>query len=138
MSALALFCLGACAAGGGGQAQDQTPAQRAAQVTAPIGLPPELAPQPGDSDAPAGSALPAEQPGDITVPSPLEEPTPQPPGDPRTTEQRMRDIRAWDRCVSRAQAQQSEARPGQAIMDSPEEICSQSLGMRDRTSVPYR
>lgn len=139
---LALLGMAGCAAGadgeGAGSTQAQTPAQRAAQVVAPIGLPPALPAEPGDTDGPAPTAGEQSNPGDINVPAPVEEATPQPPGDARTGEQRMRDIRAWDRCVSRAQGQMDEARPGQAILESPEEICTRALGMRSRESVPYR
>jgi hypothetical protein len=47
----------------------------------------------------------------------------------------MEDIRAWDQCVTRVQAA-FESDPMSPQLDSPEEYCSQSLGMSDRDAVP--
>ncbi|MBI1251414.1 MAG: hypothetical protein GC189_08075 [Alphaproteobacteria bacterium] len=66
---------------------------------------------------------------------PGERPGPTPPADPRTTRQRMRDIRAWDRCVMQVQ-RAADDDPLRPQFETPEEHCSQSLGMADRLSVP--
>ena len=76
--------------------------------------------------APAGA-------GDIVVPG--ERPGPTPPADPRTTRERMRDIRAWDRCVMRAQHATADD-PMRPELETPEDICRERLGMSDRLSVP--
>jgi hypothetical protein len=62
-------------------------------------------------------------------------PLPQPPGDPRTSEERIRDIRAWDQCVMQVQGA-FDADPMSPQLTTPEEYCAQSLGMADRTAVP--
>lgn len=56
-------------------------------------------------------------------------------GDPRSIAQRNEDIRAWDQCVSRAQAA-FDTDPMRPQMDSPEELCARSLGMTDRGALP--
>lgn len=58
-----------------------------------------------------------------------------PSGDPRSTAERMQDVNAWDRCVTRVQAAY-ESDPMRPQLDSPEEYCRQSLGMRNRDAVP--
>ena len=58
-----------------------------------------------------------------------------PPGDPRSTSERMEDIRAWDQCVTRVQAAY-ERDPMRPQLDSPEQYCSRSLGMSDRDAIP--
>jgi hypothetical protein len=47
----------------------------------------------------------------------------------------MRDINAWDRCVTHVQSA-FERDPMRPQLQSPEEYCSQSLGMTNRTAVP--
>ncbi len=118
--------------------QDRVLQERAAQVTAPLGRPPESTPNDVATEALADPAPPPEagDPDDIRVPG-QNEPTPLPPGDPRTGDQRMADIRAWDRCVMRAQAQMTDGQPGR-LQESPEELCRRALGMRDRTSPSVR
>ena len=71
--------------------------------------------------------------GDIVVEG--ERPGPTPPADPRTTRERMRDIRAWDRCVMRAQHATADD-PMRPELETPEDICRERLGMSDRLSVP--
>jgi len=78
---------------------------------------------------------PRQNAGDIVVPGGAESPVPPPSGDTRSDSERMRDIRAWDRCVTRAQSM-GESDPMRPQMDSPEELCSRSLGMAGRTAVP--
>ena len=119
--------LGACASGGadpGPANQDRVLQQRAAEQTAPIGPPPQSSGAEVAMEAANDPAPPA--PGTIVV-----------PGDPRTVDQRMTDIRAWDRCVMRAQAQMTDGQPGR-LQDSPEEVCRRALGMADREAIPVR
>jgi hypothetical protein len=72
---------------------------------------------------------------EIVVPGRVQRPVPPPPGDPRTDAQRMRDIRAWDRCVIYAE-NFGERDPMKYQPQSPEEYCSRRLGMADRLAVP--
>lgn len=78
---------------------------------------------------------PASNSGEIVVPGAVEVPAPTPPGDPRSRAQRMRDIRAWDRCLIRAQAA-SDTDPTRYQPDTPEQTCRERLGMADRLAVP--
>jgi|CXWL01.1.fsa_nt_gi hypothetical protein len=72
---------------------------------------------------------------DIVVQGQAERQVPAPNGDPRSTIERVRDVRAWDQCVSRAQAA-GEVDPMRPALETPEELCSRSLGMADRMAVP--
>ncbi|MGE0829915.1 MAG: hypothetical protein AB7O04_11255 [Hyphomonadaceae bacterium] len=74
---------------------------------------------------------------DLVVRGQVDRQIPLPPGDPRTDAQRMRDIRAWDRCVLRAQSA-ADTDPTRYQAESPEELCASSLGMADRLSLPAR
>jgi hypothetical protein len=47
----------------------------------------------------------------------------------------MADIRAWDRCILRAQAQMTDGQPGR-LQESPEELCRRALGMAEREAIP--
>jgi hypothetical protein len=47
----------------------------------------------------------------------------------------MQDIRAWDQCVMRVQGA-AEADPLRPQLVTPEDYCSQSLGMANRTAIP--
>jgi hypothetical protein len=87
----------------------------------------EAAPVPVDTARRSGS--------DIIVPGVRERQVQPPRGDPRSTSERMEDIRAWDQCVTRVQAA-FESDPMSPQLDSPEEYCSQSLGMADRDAIP--
>ena len=80
------------------------------------------------ADPPAAS-------GEVVVPGAITRPVAPVPADPRTSAQRMRDIRSWDRCVMRAQAA-SDTDPTRFQEDSPEDLCRRSLGMPDRESLP--
>ncbi|MGE3143215.1 MAG: hypothetical protein AB7L65_07820 [Hyphomonadaceae bacterium] len=73
--------------------------------------------------------------GDVVVPSARERPVPAPQADPRSVNERMADIRAWDQCVLRVQSQ-GESNPMRPTLSDPEELCSRSLGMSSRTAVP--
>lgn len=81
------------------------------------------------------SAAPPPDDGGVVVRGAIDRPVPAPPGDPRTQAQRMRDIRAWDRCVTQAQSA-GDTDPMRYQAESPEELCSRSLGMAERTAVP--
>lgn len=132
---------------------------------APAPLPPPVASAPRPAPAPAVTAVPAPPPpqvitprttaapaieedeapvavdtsrrdaSDIIVPGVRERQVQPPRGDPRSTSERMEDIRAWDQCVTRVQAA-FESDPMSPQLDSPEEYCSQSLGMPNRDAVP--
>jgi len=58
-----------------------------------------------------------------------------PQGDPRSNEERMADIRAWDQCVIQVQSA-FDADPMRPQLTTPEEYCRDSLGMAERTAVP--
>lgn len=129
------------------QAAPVTPPQQMAAVTpppvqvAPTPAPRTTTPPPQPEIAAQGvSAPPAPRPrapanDDIVVPGVQERQVPPPAGDPRSVAERMQDINAWDRCVSRVQAA-FETDPTRPQLNSPEDVCSQSLGMASRTSVP--
>jgi hypothetical protein len=72
---------------------------------------------------------------DVVVPGVRERQVQAPNGDPRSNAERMQDIRAWDRCVMSVQGA-AEADPLRPQLVTPEDYCSQSLGMAERTSVP--
>ncbi|MBC7767838.1 MAG: hypothetical protein H7124_03555, partial [Phycisphaerales bacterium] len=71
----------------------------------------------------------------IVVPGQREQQVRPPGGDPRSTSQRVEDVRAWDRCVMDVQSA-FESDPMRPQMTSPEEYCRQSLGMNDRLAMP--
>lgn len=83
----------------------------------------------------AEETTPPPADGDIVVPGRVDVPAPTPPGDPRSRAQRMRDIRAWDRCLIRAQSV-ADADPTRYQPETPEQLCRERLGMADRTAVP--
>jgi hypothetical protein len=89
-----------------------------------VTVPPDAPPPPAD-------------PNSVVVPGAVERPVASPSGDPRSAEQRMRDIRAWDDCVLRAQAA-GEADPTRPSLDQPEDVCRSRLGMASRNAVPRR
>lgn len=84
---------------------------------------PEPRPQPRSSD------------DEVIVQGQVDRQVPPPEGDPRSTAERMRDVRAWDQCVSRAQAA-GEVDPMRPAMETPEELCARALGMADRFAMP--
>lgn len=128
------------------QQQTVTPAPQP-QATAPaarapaLSVPPQASPTP--SAAPSAAApTPAPQRSvstdvddAIVVPGQREEQVRPPSGDPRSTAQRMEDVRAWDQCVIQVQSA-FESDPMRPQMTTPEEYCRSSLGMASRTSVP--
>jgi hypothetical protein len=93
---------------------------------------------PGVSAAPAPAPQPAQadaDDGDIVVPGQRESQVPPPGGDPRSTAERVEDIRRWDTCVMQVQ-NAFDRDPMRPQLTSPEEYCSETLGMSSRTSVP--
>ena len=83
--------------------------------------------------APPPDRPPATTPDDLVVPGATQ--LPPPDGDPRTVAQRREDIARWDRCVMRAQGV-AEGDPMRPQLETPEEICRETLGQSSRTSVP--
>lgn len=129
-----------------------------ARSTAPLVTPPASAPvttaPPASApvaSAPVASAPPVAAPSvaapaadrqprrsndeEVVVPGTITRQIPPPNGDPRTESERMQDINSWDRCVTHVQAA-FESDPMRPQLQSPEEYCSQSLGMANRTAVP--
>lgn len=121
------------------------PPQRSAALTAPPASVTTPAPAPVAPSVAAPevrvpvSTTPPPRPrsddDDIIVPGQAQEQVRAPDGDFRSREQRNEDIRAWDRCVSSVQAV-FERDPMRPQLNSPEDYCSQSLGMADRDAIP--
>ena len=112
--------------------------------------PPTAAPTPAPASpslvAPAPSvaapavALPPPPPppvnnDDVTVTAPVERQVTPPPGDPRSQAERREDIQRWDHCVMQMQAA-GDSDPTRPSLESPEDVCSRSLGMVNRNAVP--
>jgi hypothetical protein len=95
--------------------------------------PPVVAPQVSVPTPPP--ARPASADDDIVVPGQVETQVPAPRGDPRTNEERRADIRAWDQCVMQVQSA-FDSDPMSPQLTTPEDYCSTSLGMAERTAVP--
>lgn len=119
------------------------PPPQARVAPAPVAAAPAPA-QVAAAPAPAAAPVTQEQPrpivtqrdaGDVVVPGVRERQVQPPQGDPRSVSERMEDIRSWDQCVTRVQAA-FESDPMNPQLDSPEEYCSQSLGMTNRNAVP--
>lgn len=113
-------------------------APRPPTATPPVTTPAPPAPAP---TAPAASAsdgqtfTPRPQEDTVVVPGQRERQVTPPQGDPRSTAERMEDVRAWDRCVMRVQSA-FDSDPMRPQLESPEEVCSRSLGMSGRTAIP--
>jgi hypothetical protein len=131
-------CAGVTPAGrNAGRAPEAIPAEQSA-----VPAPPAQAPTP--TQAPVASEARIETPppppaprddDDIVVQGEVNRQLPPPEGDPRSNSERMRDIRAWDQCVTRIQAA-GEVDPMRPQLETPEEYCSRALGMADRAAVP--
>lgn len=123
------------------QAVAPPPQQRTAPAAAPTTTPP--ARQQSPVAAPAVSVPTPPPPAqrteanddDIVVPGQIQTQIPAPAGDPRSNEERRADVRAWDRCITQVQSA-FDSDPMSPQLTTPEEYCSSSLGMADRTSVP--
>ena len=114
-----------------------TPAPAPATIARPAPAPAPAAAAPAPTPAPAnerGTFNPNPQDDEVVVPGQRERQI-TPPGDPRSTSERMEDIRAWDRCVMTVQ-NAYERDPMRPQLDSPEQYCSRSLGMANRDAVP--
>ena len=92
-------------------------------------------PPPPTQTAAAQDAGEDEDDGAIVVPGQRDVQVPPPGGDPRSVAERMEDVRAWDQCITTSQAA-FERDPMRPQLDSPEEVCSRTLGMAGRTAVP--
>src|SRR5262245_42697829 len=88
-----------------------------APAPAPVAAPPVAA---SNVAAPAAPGPRASGDEEVVVSGAQQRQVPA-PADPRTTEQRMADIRAWDQCVMRLQGRAENATEPQ--LDSPEEVC---------------
>lgn len=141
-------CAGVESMGRNAQRTEMPPPPEAAAATQmPAPAPPAAAPStPPPAAAPPAAATPAqdasaqdaeadESEGAIVVPGQREMQVPPPSGDPRSVAERMEDVRAWDQCVTATQSA-FERDPMRPQLDSPEEYCSRTLGMADRTAVP--
>jgi hypothetical protein len=73
---------------------------------------------------------------DIVVPGQVRTQVPAPAGDPRTNEERIADVRAWDQCITQVQSA-FDSDPMSPQLTTPEEYCATSLGMAERTAVPF-
>ncbi len=89
---------------------------------------------PAQADPPVATAARSDD-NTVVVPGVRERQVQAPDGDPRSNAERMQDIRAWDRCVMRAQAA-GEADPLRPQLVMPEDYCRESLGMANRLAVP--
>lgn len=125
-----------------------TPAPRASELTTPPAsvatpspepiptqTPPVAAPQVRAPTPTAAPPRPRSDDDDIVVPGQAQEQVIAPQGDFRSREQRNEDVRAWDQCVSSVQAVY-ERDPMRPQLNSPEDYCSQSLGMASRDAIP--
>lgn len=110
------------------------PANVVTPAQAPV-APPVAAPEVRVPVATTPPPRPRSDGDDIVVPGQAREQVRAPDGDFRSREQRNEDIRAWDRCVSSVQAVY-ERDPMRPQLDSPEDYCSQSLGMSSRDAIP--
>jgi hypothetical protein len=90
--------------------------------------------EPAPAATRSGTFTPNPQDDEVVVPGQRERQI-TPPGDPRSTSERMEDIRSWDQCVTRVQSAY-ERDPMRPQLDSPEQYCARSLGMADRDAVP--
>ncbi len=104
--------------------------RNAGRAPAPVATPAEI---------PARAAAPAPTPTasndeDVVVRGQVQRQIPPPAGDPRSNSERIEDLRAWDQCVSHAQAS-FETDPMRPQLDSPEDVCRGALGMASREGV---
>lgn len=140
------FAVAACAGvtPAGRNAQDReaplgppsvTAAQESPGPAAPVELPPVAAPNVSVATPAAPTPRRASGEDEIVVPGQVQRQVPPPSGDPRSRAERMEDIRAWDRCVTSAQAA-FESDPMRPQLEQPEDLCRTSLGMASRDAVP--
>lgn len=109
------------------------PPSRAPVLTQPT---PRPAPSSAAATEPPTRRIDTQARGDdVVVPAERERQVQAPNGDPRSASERMTDINAWDRCVTHVQSA-FERDPMRPQLQSPEEYCSQSLGMANRDAIP--
>jgi hypothetical protein len=109
-----------------------------APPSAVASAPPPAASTQAETQRPITTAARSDEDEDdatVVVPGVRERQVQPPNGDPRSSAERMQDIRAWDQCVMRVQSA-AEADPMSPQLDTPEDYCSQSLGMSNRTAIP--
>lgn len=109
--------------------------QRTQPTQPPVAAPQVSVPTPAPEPVEETSSRPRSADEDIVVPGQVETQVPPPAGDPRTNEERRADIRAWDQCLMQVQSA-FDSDPMNPQLTTPEEYCSQSLGMAERTAVP--
>lgn len=107
---------------------DTTPNPPPAQP-APVAAPNVSVPAP----APAPRRASGED--EIVIPGQAQRQITPPNGDPRSRAERIEDVRAWDQCVTGVQAA-FDGDPMRPQLQSPEEVCANSLGMAARDAVP--
>lgn len=108
------------------------PPVRRQPAAPPVAAPQVTAPTPAPSQ-PARALSPDD---DIIVPGQVQTQVPAPAGDPRSNEERRADVRSWDQCITQVQGA-FDGDPMSPQLTTPEEYCAQSLGMSERTAVPF-
>lgn len=140
----ALVVMSGCAGVESAGRNSRAPAPGQVSEPAPEPPPPAQTPPPetgapgvasGARVTPEPPPAPAPEDDEVVVRGQIERQIPPPEGDPRSTAERMRDVHAWDQCVSQAQAA-GEIDPMRPALETPEELCARSLGMADRFAVP--
>ncbi len=137
----ALIALAGCASveSAGRNARGDLPPPPEAVAPADLSAPaPPMQSAPPPAPAQTASAQGADEDqgdGAIVVPGQREMQVQPPAGDPRSVAERTEDVRAWDQCVTGMQSS-FERDPMRPQLDSPEEYCSRTLGMAERTAVP--
>ncbi len=111
------------------------PPQRTQPPAPPVAAPQVSVPTPAPAQDTSAPARPRSADEDIVVPGQVTTQVPPPAGDPRTNEERRADIRSWDQCIMQVQ-NAFDSDPMRPQLTTPEEYCSTSLGMAERTSVP--
>src|SRR5262245_20767869 len=99
-------CAGMESVGRNAQRADVPPHEPMAPAETAAPAPPaQSAPPPAPAQtASAEDAEPEEDDSTIVVPGQREMQVQPPAGDPRSVAERMEDVRAWDRCITRSQS----------------------------------
>lgn len=114
--------------------QTPPPAPAPQRTQAPPSVAPQVTAPPSAGPSPTAPAAQSND-DDVVVRGQVQTQVPPPAGDPRSNEERRADIRSWDQCVSQVQSA-FDSDPMRPQLTTPEEYCSQSLGMADRGAVP--
>ena len=85
---------------------------------------------------PAPPHEPEPDDGSIDVPGALERPVAPPDGDFRTPGQRRSDARAYDRCINKISARESDRAVSNPVGANPEDYCRERMGMASRNAIP--